>query len=346
MTSPILVVSLNPALDVTHRLDTVDWAGVNRPQHITARPGGKGLNVAFTLRALGAAVRVVGLAGGAAGATVRDGASAGGVAAAFTPVSGETRRSFTVVDAGREQTAVFNEPGPQISAAEFAAFQADYAAELTSASVVVLTGSLPPGLAADSYAVLIAAAARAKVPAVLDTGGAALRLGANAGPEIIKPNLAELEQAAGRSLHAGAAPEAKAAGHLPADPTASPTADPTAGPAADLAAVEGAARHLLAAGARAAVVSLGPDGLLALIGPDCWHVAAPDVPVRNPTGAGDAVVAGLALGLALGWSWPDRLRQAAALGAATVASPVAGQFDRAEYDRLTASIPIPGLKGA
>jgi tagatose 6-phosphate kinase len=337
MTSPILIVSLNPALDVTHQLSSVDWAGVNRPQHVAARPGGKGLNVAFTLRALGADVRIAGLAGGATGAAVRDGAAAGGVPTAFTPVSGETRRSFTVVDAGRGQAAVFNEPGPDISAGEFAAFQASYAAELASASAVILTGSLPPGLAADSYAVLIALAARAGVPAVLDAGGEALRLGAAAGPHIIKPNLAELEQAAGHSLRAGQAPD-------PADDAPSDDAPSDDAPA-DLAAVAAAARNLLAAGARSAVVSLGPDGLLALAGQDCWHVAAPDVAVRNPTGAGDAVVAGLALGLVRGLAWPDRLRHAAALGAATVAAPVAGEFDRAEYDRLSAQLPAPGLKG-
>jgi tagatose 6-phosphate kinase len=343
MSSPILVVSLNPALDITHHVSSVDWAGVNRPRHVTARPGGKGLNVAFTLRALGADVRVVGLAGGAAGAAVRDGAAAGGVPAAFTPVGAETRRSFTVVDAGRGQAAVFNEPGPEVSAAEFAAFQAAYLAELASASVVVLTGSLPPGLAADSYAVLIAGAVRAGVPSLLDAGGEALRLGAAAGPEIIKPNLAELELAAGHSLRAGPAPglaDHAGGGLATADQA---TADQAT---ADLAAVAAAARDLIAAGARAAVVSLGPDGLLALAGQDCWHVASPDVAVRNPTGAGDAVVAGLALGLARGWAWPDLLRHAAALGAATVASPVAGEFDRAEYERLHAGLPVTGLTGS
>lgn len=338
MSSPILVVSLNPALDVTHHVSSVDWAGVNRPGHVTARPGGKGLNVAFTLRALGADVRVVGLAGGAAGAAVRDGAAAGGVPAAFTPVGAETRRSFTVVDAGRRQAAVFNEPGPEVSAPEFAAFQAAYLTELASASVVVLTGSLPPGLAADSYAVLIAPAVQAGVPSLLDAGGEALRLGAAAGPEIIKPNLAELELAAGHSLRASSAPGP--ADHAGGGLATAATADQAT---ADLAAVAAAARDLIAAGARSAVVSLGPDGLLALAGQDCWHVASPDVAVRNPTGAGDAVVAGLALGLARGWAWPDLLRHAAALGAATVASPVAGEFDRAEYERLRAGLPVPGL---
>jgi tagatose 6-phosphate kinase len=64
----IVVVCLNPALDVTHHVDAVDWGGVNRPRTVRARPGGKGLNVARTLHALSVDVLVLGLAGGITGA--------------------------------------------------------------------------------------------------------------------------------------------------------------------------------------------------------------------------------------------------------------------------------------
>ena len=63
----ILCISLNPALDVTHHVAGVDWSGVNRPQRVSTAPGGKALNVARTLRALGAGVRVAGLAGAGVG---------------------------------------------------------------------------------------------------------------------------------------------------------------------------------------------------------------------------------------------------------------------------------------
>ena len=59
----ITVTCLNPALDITHEVDGVDWSGVNRPGRVRARPGGKGLNVARTLLAIGARARVLGLAG-------------------------------------------------------------------------------------------------------------------------------------------------------------------------------------------------------------------------------------------------------------------------------------------
>jgi tagatose 6-phosphate kinase len=53
----------------------------------------------------------------------------------------------------------------------------------------------------------------------------------------------------------------------------------------------------------------------------------------NPTGAGDAAVAALAAGLAAGVTWPERLAGAAALSAAAVHAPAAGDFDAAAYRR-------------
>jgi tagatose 6-phosphate kinase len=297
----ILVVCLNPALDITHEVPAVDWAGVNRPDAVHARPGGKGLNVARTLLATGTPARVLGLAGGLAGSGVRSRLSDAGVTAEFTEISAETRRTFTVVDRSRGASALFNEPGPLVSPEEFAAFAAGYERALAGAAAVVLSGSLPPGLPAGTYAALGRLAAAAGVPVVLDTHGEALRLGTEAGPAIVKPNLAELEALAGRSL--------------------SP------------AQVASAAGDLRAAGAQAVVVSLGPGGLHAVTADGCWRAAPPAAVTGNATGAGDAVTAALARGLVLGQPWPDRLRHAVALGTATAAAPVAGEFSRADYAR-------------
>ena len=303
----IVVVCLNPALDVTHQLDAVGWGGVNRPRAVHARPGGKGLNVARTLHALGADVLVLGLAGGITGAGVEASLHELGVPAAFTPVAGETRRTFTVVDgsvAGGRVTA-FHEPGPEVSEDEFAGFLARYERALAGAAAVVLSGSLPPGLEAGTYATLVEAATAANVPAVLDAHGEALRRGAAAGPAIVKPNLAELAALAG--------------------PTASSALAARGG--AELAAV--AAGEL--GGAGAVVVTLGADGLLAATGDGCWRARVPAAVAGNATGAGDAVAAALAHGIVLGRPWHERLRHAAALGAATAAAPVAGEFRQQDY---------------
>jgi tagatose 6-phosphate kinase len=303
----IVVVCLNPALDVTHHVGAVDWGGVNRPSAVRARPGGKGLNVARTLHALGVDVLVLGLAGGVTGDGVEAALRELGVPAALTPVAGETRRTFTVVDDSVADHGVtaFHEAGPEAGEEEFAGFRRGYEQALEAAAAVVLSGSLPPGLEAGTYATLIETAAAAGVPAVLDTHGEALRRGAAAGPAIVKPNLAELAALAGRPL--------------------SPGMDR----ATDRATVEAAAGEL--DGAEAVVITLGPDGLLAATGDGCWRARPPAATAGNATGAGDAVAAALAHGLVLGRPWDERLRHAAALGAATAAAPVAGEFRHQDY---------------
>jgi tagatose 6-phosphate kinase len=330
----ILVVALNPALDITHELAHVDWSGVNRPTAVWSRPGGKGLNVARTLTALGADVLVAGLTGGPAGETVGAGLAEAGVRSAFTPIGGETRRTFAVVDAGSGRTALFNEPGPDVTAAEYACFRDGYEAEAAVAAVVVLSGSLPRGLPDSSYAELTKIAAGAGVPVVLDTSGQALRLGVAAGPAIVKPNLAELSALVGRSLpglgaDAGAAETLAGAEELRA-----------AEARGEQPRIVVAAEELRDAGAGAVVVSLGAGGLLAVTGDGIWRATQPRRLAGNPTGAGDAVVAGLTLGLVLGRPWGEQLRQALALGYATAAARVAGEFSRDDYERAMAAAAV------
>jgi tagatose 6-phosphate kinase len=329
----IVVVCLNPALDITHRVPAVNWGGVNRPTAVYARPGGKGLNVARTLHALGADLLLTGLAGGVTGAGIEAELGRLGVPAALTPIAGETRRTFTIVAdaaadgtgaddteaASRGASTAFNEAGPEVSAGEFAEFRGQYEKALAGAAAVVLSGSLPTGLAAGTYATLIETAAAAGVPAVLDAHGEALWRGVAAGPAIVKPNLDELENLAGRRL---SAPNGGSGGSSP-----------------DLAAVVAAANQLRTLGAQAVVASLGPWGLLAATGDGHWQARAAEV-AGNATGAGDAVAAVLAHGLVLGHPWDERLRHAAALGAATVAAPAAGEFSDADYARALRTVTV------
>ena len=315
----ILAVTLNPALDVTHHVRHADWNGVNRPYRVLTRPGGKGLNVARVLRTLGADVRAIGLAGGLGGQAVLEGLAAEGVPATFTPIAGPTRRTFTVVDEAAGRVAAFNEPGPAVAESEYRLFLTLFGRALADCSVAVLSGSAPPGVPGGGYAALTKTAAAAGVPVILDADGPALRHALAAGPAVVKPNLAELERVAGRELRAGDEP--------------------------DLAAVADAARELTAAGAGAAVVSLGSRGLLAVTPDGTWLAAAAARAAGNPTGAGDAVVAGLALGLSLGSRWEERLRACAALGASAVAAPAAGDISLDDYRRELDRVELTAIGG-
>jgi tagatose 6-phosphate kinase len=310
----ILAVCLNPALDITHHVPAVDWSGVNRPSAVRTRPGGKGLNVARTLRALDAEVQVLGLAGGRTGEAVIGALRELQVAASFIQIAGETRRTFTVADESRAAAALFNEPGPRIGPDEYREFCVTYEKALGRCAAVVLSGSLPPGLPPGTYAELSEMATAAGVPTVLDAHGEALQRGAAAGPAIVKPNLAELEAIAGRPL-------ATARGAIGE-------------------AVASAARALQGTGPQAVVVSLGAEGLWAVTDKGSWQAMPPAEVPGNATGAGDAVTAGLVHGLVLGRLWDERLRHAVALGTASAAAPVAGEFSRDDYAAALAGVRV------
>ncbi|WP_234360690.1 PfkB family carbohydrate kinase, partial [Streptomyces europaeiscabiei] len=73
-----------------------------------------------------------------------------------------------------------------------------------------------------------------------------------------------------------------------------------------------------------------------------WRAPPPRRFRGNPTGAGDSAVAGLLSGLVDRLPWPDRLARAVALSAATVLTPVAGEFDRQAYEELVGQVTVTG----
>ncbi|TCR21275.1 1-phosphofructokinase family hexose kinase [Streptomyces sp. BK205] len=303
----ILTVTLNTALDITYRVRSLRPHTSHRVTEVVERPGGKGLNVARVLAALGHEVTVTGFTGGATGRTVQEQLTAvPGLVDALVPVTGATRRTIAVADERSGDTTQLNEPGPTVTAAEWSAFQEAYEDLVPSVSAVALCGSLPPGVPVGAYAALIRTAKAAGVPVLLDTSGEALRRGVAARPDIVKPNADELAELTGSH-------------------------DP-------LRATQDTRRR----GARAVVASLGRSGLLAATPEGRWR-ATPPAPVHgNPTGAGDAVVAGLLSALVENLPWPDRLTRATALSAATVMADTAGDFDQAAYEGLLERVTVTG----
>lgn len=303
----ILTVTLNAALDLTYRVPRLLPHTEHRVTRAVERPGGKGLNVARVLAALGHDTVATGFVGGATGETLRRllAETAPGVTDALASISGTTRRTVAVVDESTGDTTQLNEAGPEVAQEEWTAFEERYVRLLADAEAVALCGSLPPGVPVGAYAHLVRQARARRVPVVLDTSGEPLRRGIAARPDVVKPNAAELAALTGST-----------------------------------APLE-AARDTRRRGAHAVAASLGSDGMVAVTPDGTWRAALPSPLRGNPTGAGDAAVAALLSAWRL--PWPDRLTRAVALSAATVDAPVAGEFDAALYEEL---LPKVGVTGA
>ncbi|WP_455351048.1 1-phosphofructokinase family hexose kinase [Streptomyces sp. SYSU K217416] len=300
----ILTVTLNTALDLTYRVPRLTPHASHRVTEVVERPGGKGLNVARVLGALGHEVTVTGFAGGTTGAILRDLLTSCPVTDALVPVAGTTRRTIAVTDDAAGDTTQLNEPGPTVTSAEWSALLAAYTELLPACTAVALCGSLPPGIHVGAYADLVRRARAAGVPVLLDTSGEPLRRGIAARPDLIKPNADELAELTG-------------------------SRDP-------LRATQDTRRR----GAHAVVASLGPDGLLAATPQGTWRATPPRGIRGNPTGAGDSAVAGLLSALTEGLDWPARLTRAVALSAATVLAPTAGEFDANAYADLLPRVTV------
>lgn len=297
----ILTVTLNLAVDVTYRVDAIRLGETTQVAEVARRAGGKGVNVARVLRALGHDVVVSGLAGGSTGDAIRADLAAAGLTDQTMRIDGPSRVTLIVVDETGRATG-FSEPGPTVSGDEWQRWQAEYGMLLEQAEAVVLSGSLPPGAPVDGYAQMTATARGRDRPVLLDAGGEALARGITACPAIVKVNVDELA-----AIEAGSDPLAAAAA-------------------------------LCARGPGAVVVTDGPRGMVAVTPDGRWRCAPPE-PVRgNPTGAGDAAAAALIAGAVRGSPWPQRLAEAVAVSAAAAAAPLAGSFDGELYRRLRGEV--------
>jgi tagatose 6-phosphate kinase len=292
----VLCVTLNAALDVTYAAGALVPGDVNRVEHVHTHAGGKGVNVARLLHGWGRAATVLGFSGGPVGTDIVASLDEAGLSHHLVPCAESSRRTITVVSGSDGTSTGFYESGPTISAPEWEAFRGVYEQELATSRLVVLSGSLPPGVAGDAYRQLTAAARERGLPVVVDVHGKPLLHALDAGPTVVTPNETELAEAVGLARP------------IPLEVAAE------------------AARRLVTEGAERVVVTLGPRGLIGADEAGIWVVTTPPVN-GNPAGAGDAVVAVIVDSELSGRAWPEALHRAAATAAAAVRAPAAGAVD-------------------
>jgi len=306
----ILTLTMNPALDIATTTDVVVPTAKLRCGEPRYDPGGGGTNVARAVHLLGGEARAVFPAGGMSGAMLCDLLNGEGVPHAFVPIAGITRESLAVVEAQTGKQYRFLLPGPVLSARDQERCLDTIATYARDAAFLVASGSLPPGVPANSYARVAALARTNRVPFVLDTSGPALTAVADS-VFLLKASLRELEQLAGTSLQ-----------NEPAE--------------------ESAARNVIATRrAQNLVVSLGSRGALLADGIGIRRFPAIPVPAVGSVGAGDSMLAGIVLSLLRGLALTEAVRFGMAAGAAALLRPGTELCRREDTDRLFGSLPRP-----
>ena len=196
----ILTVTLNAAIDKTLAVPNFRLGRRHRSVEQRSSPGGKGVNVARALKALGQPVIATGVAGGPTGTRIIEPLTDEAILSDFVRIQDESRTSTAVVDPTTGEQTEINERGPLVAPAELALFVDKLLYLAKGADICVFSGSLPRGVDADLYASLIAEMRRLDITTVVDSEGDPLRLALRAEPTLVTPNEIEAEQLVGHEF--------------------------------------------------------------------------------------------------------------------------------------------------
>ncbi|HEU4744707.1 MAG TPA: hexose kinase, partial [Anaerolineales bacterium] len=258
-----ITLTPNTGIDFTLKLSSFQLNSTIRALDSAWGMGGKATDVSWTLGKLGVPTRALGFAAGPNGLRMESMLRERGVETDFTWVDGETRLNTIIVVAGEGQSTITSST-LQVVPGHVSEFAVRYQKALEGASCVVMGGSLPGGVPVEFYADAIAQAHEQSVPVIFDSSGPSLRAGIKSRPDVIKPNLTELRELLG---------------DVPASQSD----------------VRRAAETLRDEYGSNVIITMGPEGAVAVLSSGSYFIHPLSIPVESAAGAGDGVLAGMAL---------------------------------------------------
>ena len=308
----ILTVTLNAAIDKRYVVSGYELGEVNRVKECAYTPGGKGLNVSKPASIYGAEVVATGFVGGHAGDYIAEALTDFGVQSDFYRLSAESRTCINIWDESKQQQTEFLEPGFTVSKEDFYEFLEHFTNLAHKADVVSISGSVPKGLDATAYQMMIAIVKKQGKPVILDTSGVLLTQGIKAAPTMVKPNIDEIRMLTGSSCDT-------------------------------IEELINAAKEIHENGVEIVVISLGADGSLAVTGDGVFRALVPKIEAVNTVGCGDSMTAGFAIGFEQKLPIEETLRLASAISAAAALREETGYFVKEDMERIYKEVIVKKL---
>lgn len=306
----IATLTMNPTIDVSYDVAEMRHTHKMRTDNEWYAPGGGGINVARVFVRLGGNARSYYLSGGATGPALDGLLDLHQLVRTRIPIKGPTRIASAVLEQHTGKEYRFTPAGPHIAESEWG--ECLDRLTQTDADIVIMSGSLPPGVPEDFYPRAITRLRERGVEVVLDSSGKALAQGIDQGGLLlVKPSSGELESYVGKPL-------------------------------ADHAALALAAKRIVAAGkARLVAVTLGHEGAILARDDTAFFLPALPIEAASAVGAGDSFVAAMVFALARGDDDLDAFRFGLAAGSAAVLRAGTGLAHPADIARLLQQIPEP-----
>jgi len=311
----IITVTLNAAIDKTLSVPNFRLGRRHRTVEQATMAGGKGVNVARTLKSLNQPVIATGFAGGPTGTRIVEQLTGESILNDFVRIREESRTNTSVLDPTTGEQTEINERGPAISAKELELFRDKLIYLAQGADIVVMAGSLPRGVGSDYYAELVRELRKLDVTTIVDSDGEPLRQAVRAEPTVISPNVNEAEELVGHEFN-------------------------------DEADMVHGVRMMGDLGSRESIMTTG-DGCFACLRPtDGGHepvLLRARIDRREPVatvGSGDAFLAGFVAARYGGGTPEDCLRFGVACGAESIRRLGAGLIEPREVERLVGDVEV------
>ncbi len=308
LSKPIVCCGFTPCIQRIIEFSHVEKGAVNRALKVTLGIGGKGANTARMVNQLGGRALLVGFSGGANGELLEQMLTSEGVTFRHVETTGDTRICQTLVEAGNPETTELVEEMPPVCPKEWEEMAGLFRALELSDTVVAMSGKLPAGAPPDAYAQVAAITAAQGGQVIIDSPGEPLLCSLEHEPFMVKINDRELLQTIGGED------------------------------------IIDAALQLVGRGARSVLITRGSRTAYYVNELQTQELFPPKILAVNPVGSGDAVTAGICVGLSMNKTLSELLIDGMACGAANALNLVSGKVTIDDVERLKTQVRIEKVK--
>ncbi|KAA9041104.1 1-phosphofructokinase family hexose kinase [Ginsengibacter hankyongi] len=288
--SKIITITFSPCIDKSTSVPSLIPEKKLQCSAPKLEPGGGGINVARALRKLGEDAIAIFPSGGYTGKFFNHLMELENINCKIIEIKNETRENIIVLDQSINAQYRLGMPGSELAEHEWkACLQA--VEEINNIEFIIASGSLPPGVPVNIYAMLAEIAKNKNAKLIVDTSGEALKEAVQKGLFLLKPNIGELAYLAGKDKL------------LPGE----------------IAIV---AKKIIEKGqCEAIVISMGMEGATIITKDTVDIITAPKVTRKSTVGAGDSMVAGIVFFLSTGKSLLEAAKFGVACGTAATMNP-------------------------
>ena len=309
----ILTVSLNPCIDRTIEIEKFLYGGTNKVLKTREDISGKGINVSIALQNLGVSNKATGFSFSEDEDRLRRFFESIHCPYRFYTVPGSLRVNIKIFDMEKRVMSEFNDKGREVSEADVTAFLSLIEKEWDGTDILVVDGSVPPGVPRSIYKELILLAKARGIKTVLDATGDLLALALEAKPYFVKPNREELEAFYGKAFK-------------------------------DTKEMIRFGKSLIQKGIQSLCISLGEEGALFITSEKCYKAKPVKVLVQGVQGAGDSMVAGACLAITKGLADEEIFRYAVACATGSLLHPGTQLCEKEDLEDMLPKVEITTLE--